>query len=135
MAPQWGSNSDPADPQRRGDQPEIAGERAFCPQQQMPGLVVEAVEIGKRRALLDDKDPLAEPKFEKMIRRQFDTLYAEGARSARVMAICLHPYLIGVPHRIAGRAAALQYIRSHDQVWFATGEEIVRHWLQSDATF
>ena len=61
-APQWSGNSDSADPQRRGDQPEIAGERTFCPQQQMPGLLVEAVEIGKGRALLDDKDPLAEPK-------------------------------------------------------------------------
>src|SRR6516162_3433645 len=73
--------------------------------------------------------------FEKMIRRQFDTLYAEGAASGRVMAICLHPYLIGVPHRIAGLDSALAYIRSHAGVWFATGEEIVRHWLQSGATF
>jgi allantoinase len=72
--------------------------------------------------------------FEQMIRRQFDTLYAEGAKSGRVMAICLHPYLIGVPHRIRGLDSALQYIRSHDRVWFATGEEIVRHWLQSGAT-
>ena len=73
--------------------------------------------------------------FEKMICRQFDTLYAEGAQSGRVMAICLHPYLIGVPHRIAGLDNALGYIRSHAGVWFATGEEIVRHWLQSGATF
>jgi len=51
------------------------------------------------------------------------------------MAICLHPYLIGVPHRIAGLDSALAYIRSHDRVWFATGEEIVRHWLQSGAMF
>ena len=61
-----------------------------------------------------------------MIRRQFDTLYAEGAQSGRVMAICLHPYLIGVPHRIAGLDEALGYIPAHDGVWFATGEEIVR---------
>ena len=73
--------------------------------------------------------------FEKMIRRQFDTLYAEGEQSGRVMAICLHPYLIGVPHRIAGLDSALKYIGSHAGVWFATGEEIVRHWLQSGATF
>ena len=73
--------------------------------------------------------------FEAMIRRQFDTLYAEGAQSGRVMAICLHPYLTGVPHRIAGLDSALKYIRAHDGVWFATGEEIVRHWLQSGATF
>ena len=73
--------------------------------------------------------------FEKMICRQFDTLYAEGAKSGRVMAICLHPYLIGVPHRIAGLDRALEYIQARDRVWFATGEEIVRHWLQAGATF
>jgi len=73
--------------------------------------------------------------FVAAIKRQFDTLYAEGAQSGRVMAICLHPYLIGVPHRIAGLDEALGYIAAHDKVWFATGEEIVRHWLQSGATF
>ena len=73
--------------------------------------------------------------FVTAIKRQFDTLYAEGAQSGRVMAICLHPYLIGVPHRIQGLAEALDYIRAHDGVWFATGEEIVRAWLQSGATF
>ena len=73
--------------------------------------------------------------FVAAIKRQFDTLYAEGAHSARVMAICLHPYLIGVPHRIAGLDEAIGYIAAHDGVWFATGGEIVRAWLQSGATF
>jgi peptidoglycan/xylan/chitin deacetylase (PgdA/CDA1 family) len=73
--------------------------------------------------------------FTAAIKRQFDTLYAEGAQSGRVMAICLHPYLIGVPHRIAGLDEALGYIAAHDGVWFATGEEIVRAWLNSGATF
>jgi peptidoglycan/xylan/chitin deacetylase (PgdA/CDA1 family) len=73
--------------------------------------------------------------FVAAIKRQFDTLYAEGAQSGRVMAICLHPYLIGVPHRIAGLDEAIGYIASHDGVWFATGEEIVSAWLQSGATF
>jgi allantoinase len=73
--------------------------------------------------------------FVAAIKRQFDVLYAEGARSGRVMAICLHPYLIGVPHRIGGLDEAVGYIAAHDGVWFATGEEIVRAWLQSGATF
>ena len=60
--------------------------------------------------------------FVTAIKRQFDTLYAEGAQSGRVMAICLHPYLIGVPHRIKGLDDALSYIAAHDGVWFATGE-------------
>ncbi|HYM74273.1 MAG TPA: polysaccharide deacetylase family protein, partial [Stellaceae bacterium] len=71
--------------------------------------------------------------FAAAIRRQFDMLYAEGAESGRVMAICLHPFLIGVPHRIRVFDEALAYIAAHDGVWFATGEEIVRAWLQSGA--
>jgi hypothetical protein len=51
---------------------------------------------------------------------------AAGCRTGRVMAICLHPYLIGVPHRIPGLDWALHYIRAHERVGFATGEEIVR---------
>ena len=59
-----------------------------------------------------------------MIRDQFDTLYAEGATNGRVMCIALHPYLIGQPHRLHHLDAVLAYLRSHDKVWFATGEEI-----------
>ncbi|MBV9586858.1 MAG: polysaccharide deacetylase family protein [Alphaproteobacteria bacterium] len=73
--------------------------------------------------------------FVAAIKAQFDTLYAEGAHSGRVMAICLHPYLIGVPHRIQGLDDALGYIAAHDGVWFATGSEIVDAWLDSAATF
>lgn len=73
--------------------------------------------------------------FETMIKRQFDVLYREGEQSGRVMAICLHPFIIGVPHRIGALDAALEYIRSHDGVWCATGEEIIAHWLQSGAAF
>ena len=73
--------------------------------------------------------------FERMIRTQFDTLYEEGEDSARVMAICLHPFVIGVSHRIGVLKAALDYIQGHNDVWFATAEEIVDAWLKSDATF
>ncbi|MSP98025.1 MAG: polysaccharide deacetylase [Betaproteobacteria bacterium] len=72
--------------------------------------------------------------FEKMIKRQFDFLYRQGARSGRVMAIGLHPYIIGVPHRIDALDKALKYICGHDGVWMATGEEIVRHYLKSCKT-
>jgi allantoinase len=64
------------------------------------------------------------PEFGDMIRRQFDVLYREGEHSARVMAIALHPYLSGVPHRIDALDAALNYICAHENVWLATGSEI-----------
>jgi peptidoglycan/xylan/chitin deacetylase (PgdA/CDA1 family) len=67
--------------------------------------------------------------FEAMICRQFDTLYADGAVTGRVMAICLHPFVIGMPHRISCLDRALEYICGHDHVWCATGSEIVDHYL------
>jgi peptidoglycan/xylan/chitin deacetylase (PgdA/CDA1 family) len=55
----------------------------------------------------------------------FDVLYEEAAKTPRVMSIALHPFLIGSPHRIRYLDRALQYIKGHDKVWFATGAEIM----------
>ena len=71
--------------------------------------------------------------FERVIKDQFDILYREGEESGRVMAICLHPFVIGHPHRIGYLDRALSYIDSFDGVWKATGAEIVQHYLQSGA--
>jgi len=56
-----------------------------------------------------------------MIRRAFDTLYAEGGR---VMCIPVHPYVTGQPSRIGAFAEVLSYITGHDGVWRTTGGEI-----------
>ena len=63
--------------------------------------------------------------FHRRICETFDVLYAEGERTPRVMGIALHPFLIGVPHRIRYLDKALGYIASHQKVWFATGHEII----------
>jgi allantoinase len=55
---------------------------------------------------------------------QFDRLWQEGATQPRVMAISLHPYLSGVPHRIGYLEKAIDHIRSHEGVAWMTGEEI-----------
>lgn len=72
--------------------------------------------------------------FEQLVKDQFDVLYAEGARpgDAKVMAISLHPYLIGVPARSRYLANALEYITGHDDVWVTTGAEIVDHYVAHD---
>lgn len=56
---------------------------------------------------------------------QFDRLYAEGEASARVMAISMHPYLLGVPHRIAELEAIYRHIRAHAGVALWTGAQIL----------
>ena len=62
------------------------------------------------------------PEFEAMLRRQFDTLYREGETIPRVMAIAVHPFVTGQPHRIGALDAALDYICSHAPgVWLLLG--------------
>ncbi|MEK7806550.1 MAG: polysaccharide deacetylase family protein [Chloroflexota bacterium] len=65
-------------------------------------------------------------------RDQFDTLYREGAESARIMAISTHPYITGVPHRIKYYDMIFEYIRRFEGVHFMTGSEIL-DWYNSVA--
>ena len=55
---------------------------------------------------------------------QFDQLYNESKDTTKIMAISVHPYLTGVPHRIKYLNKLLDYIISKDKVIFMTGEEI-----------
>ena len=72
------------------------------------------------------------PELYRRARDQFDTLYREGADSARVMAISTHPYITGVPRRIKYFDMALNYIRRFKEVEFMTGSEIL-DWYNSVA--
>jgi len=58
-------------------------------------------------------------------RDQFDRLYLDGAKAPRVMAISIHPFLTGVPHRIKYLEALYDYILGHDGVMMWTGAEIL----------
>jgi peptidoglycan/xylan/chitin deacetylase (PgdA/CDA1 family) len=69
--------------------------------------------------------------FYQTIVDQFDVLYESGASSGRVMAICLHPFLIGHPFRSKYFDKALKYITGHDAVWVAKGSEIVNWYKET----
>ncbi|GAB5430078.1 MAG: polysaccharide deacetylase family protein [Devosia indica] len=56
---------------------------------------------------------------------QFDRLYLEGVDQPRVMAISIHPYLTGAPHRIKYLEMLYDYILGHDSVAMMTGAEIL----------
>jgi hypothetical protein len=58
--------------------------------------------------------------------RQFDRLYAEGGR---VMCITVHPALVGQAQRAKYIDAALRYVASSPNVWFATGRDIADYYL------
>lgn len=56
---------------------------------------------------------------------QFDRLYTEGATRPRVMAIAIHPYITGVPHRIKYLEKVYDYIARFDGVVHWNGVEIL----------
>ncbi|MDH7799949.1 MULTISPECIES: polysaccharide deacetylase family protein [unclassified Beijerinckia] len=75
---------------------------------------------------------ISNDEFLRRICDSFDTLYREGESGGRVMAIALHPYLIGTPSRIGVLNRALQHISAHDSVWFARGVEIIDAYKMQD---
>ena len=65
------------------------------------------------------------PEIFECARDQFNTLYREGAESARVMAISTNPYITGVPHRIKYFDMIFDYIKQFEGAMFMKGSEIL----------
>jgi peptidoglycan/xylan/chitin deacetylase (PgdA/CDA1 family) len=69
---------------------------------------------------------------EELFRRgaaQFDRLYEESEKITRVMAISVHPYITGVPHRIGWLERLYAHIRARPGVLLWTGEQILDWYL------
>ncbi len=62
------------------------------------------------------------------LKDSFDTLYAEGAQTPRMMSVGLHCRLVGRPGRIAALERFLDYALGHGDVWFCRRVDIARHW-------
>jgi hypothetical protein len=62
---------------------------------------------------------------------QFDRLYAEGEHRAKILALAIHPYLSGQPHRIKYLEDIYDYVRKFDGVEFWTGEQILQWYLKT----
>lgn len=60
---------------------------------------------------------------------QFEQLYADAAESARVLALVIHPYIMGAPHRLRYLREALEHIQPRPGVVFWTGEQILEWYL------
>jgi allantoinase len=56
---------------------------------------------------------------------QFECLYEEGAEQPRVLSICSHPYLSGVPHRIKYFRKIYEDLAKAPGVVFWTGDQVI----------
>lgn len=67
------------------------------------------------------------PEFVRMLEDQLDQLCDDAADSGRVMALALHPFVIGQAFRNRYLDEALAYIAGHEGVWLTTSDEIADH--------
>ena len=63
-----------------------------------------------------------------LLRDQLDQLVADAEGSGRVMAVALHPFVIGQAFRARYLDAALEYIVHHPAAWVTTSDEIAEHY-------
>jgi len=63
---------------------------------------------------------------------QFEQLYADAEKSARVMALVVHPYIMGAPHRFRYFRDAVDHIVSKPGVVVWTGEQILDWYLSAE---
>lgn len=62
------------------------------------------------------------------LRDSFDTLYAEGAETPRMLSVGMHCRLLGRPGRFRALQRFLDHVQAHDQVWICRRVDIARHW-------
>ena len=65
---------------------------------------------------------------------QFEQIYADAAGSARVMALVVHPYIMGAPHRLKYFRRVLEVIREKRDVKFWTGAQLIDWYLVARPT-
>ncbi len=66
--------------------------------------------------------------FYTYLKDAFDTLYAEGETSPKMLSIGMHARILGRPGRIQGLKRFLNYVSKHDAVWVARRVDIAKHW-------
>jgi len=63
----------------------------------------------------------------------FERLYREGAERAKIMAIAIHPYISGQPHRIKYLEAVYEHFSRYEGVLHWNGVEILDWYLSAKA--
>ncbi|GEL17262.1 polysaccharide deacetylase family protein [Pseudonocardia asaccharolytica] len=94
----------------------------------VPGMLSVPYSIELNDVTLFAGRNLSGPEFLRIVQDQFDQLYVDSADSGRVMALCLHPFIVGQPFRHRYLDQALEYIANRPGVWLTTSDEIAEHY-------
>lgn len=75
--------------------------------------------------------PMNPPRYiYEVLKDEFDARWAEGQESPTMFTFCLHMWQTGKPPAAAALDQLLKYVKKHAGVWFCTGGELARYWLE-----
>jgi peptidoglycan/xylan/chitin deacetylase (PgdA/CDA1 family) len=71
------------------------------------------------------------PEFVQMVIDQYEQLRTDSADSGRVLALALHPFVIGQPFRAKYLDRALEFLAAQPDIWLTTSDEIAEHYRRT----
>jgi peptidoglycan/xylan/chitin deacetylase (PgdA/CDA1 family) len=66
--------------------------------------------------------------YERVVLDQFEQLLSDSVTAGRVMALPLHTFVMGQPHRTKYLARVLRTIASTPEVWLCTSDDLAEHY-------
>lgn len=93
----------------------------------VPGMLSVPYSVELNDLLLFGKG-LAGAEFVQIVKDQYEQLHADSATGGRVLALALHPFVIGQPFRHKYFDEALRFLTSQPDVWVTTSDEIAAHY-------
>ncbi|MGW4501999.1 polysaccharide deacetylase family protein [Micromonospora sp. NPDC004336] len=99
----------------------------------VPGMISVPYSVELNDLLLFGKG-VTGPEFVQIVKDQYEQLRADSQDSGRVMALALHPFVIGQPFRAKYLDQALAYLAAQPDIWLTTSDEIAAHYQRTVAS-
>ncbi|WP_083452995.1 polysaccharide deacetylase family protein [Mycolicibacterium goodii] len=93
----------------------------------VPGLISVPYTVELNDLLIFSKG-ITGPEFVQMVEDQYEQLHADAATGGRVLALALHPFVIGQPFRHKYLDRALGFLADQPDVWLTTSDDIAAHY-------
>ena len=95
----------------------------------VPGMISVPYSVELNDLLIFGKG-ITGPEFLQMVKDQYEQLHADSATSGRVMALALHPFVIGQPFRHKYLDEALGWLAAQPDAWLTTSDDIAGHFCE-----
>lgn len=94
----------------------------------VPGMISVPYSIELNDVVLFGAAGYTGEQFVQLVQDEYAQLHHDSADSGRVMALCLHPFVIGQPFRHRYLEEVLEFITAQEDVWLTTSDEIAAHY-------